>query len=439
MGKYVNNNIVNLGAYGSAIDYKSAVSEIAVLLGVGKGDDGKYHLADICTANSISPAARNKPIRSNKTANITDADRAAVAYGFGETPRIEPYTSAIPHAVYEYLKPRGATVNPIEWFRLRDFHGYSHIAVHPLQTFFPSMITKEEYNVVYCMANYTGISGWNSTYCMTLNDMVDSTTREYNIGLLVHRSGNLWLMPTDVKIKDMTSSNFPIIMFARAEAELEQMESTNMYKYVLSDLQSAEGDSYTFAFVATNLGYQTNKTPIAHTSGIPTMRSLELTYGSDRQTIGVVSSQVISGITGYLSTSSWNYTTASDPSGQGGMKIIKPDSSQKLSVSLTAPVSWRRSNVYINVRVENQYGYTYRNGELITGTVNIGQWVSISAGNTVVADIIGNWSYPNEYWFQYATSAGKGRVKFVIEAWRNDLMIGESVKLQEVYVDFPNK
>lgn len=439
MGKYVNDSIVNLGNYGDAIEYATAVREIANLLGVGKRNDGKFYLSDICKVGSINPLARFKPIRSEKNANILEEDRKTVNYGFGTTPLIEPYSSGIPHGVYEYKKPRGSEASPIEWYRLRDFHRYNHIAVSPLQVFFPESIVKEDANIIYCLANSEGLSGWDNDTCLNLHDMVDDTTKDLNVGLLVHRGNNLWLMPSDIKVRNLGPSVFPVFQFARIESALEYVSSDNVFQYVLGDLDNAEGSSYTIAFVATSLGYQSDKKPISNEDGIPTMRSLELSYDSDRKTMAVVSKEIIDGISGYMNVPTWNYTVADDPNGMSGFKVIKPDGNQKLTVRITTPQSWNRTSVYVNVRMSNQYGYIYLNGQMLDAVVNVGKDVTIGAGQTIDVDILPYWSYPYQYWFQFYQSAGAGRVEFTITAWRNSNMSGESIELQKVYVDFPNK
>ena len=439
MGKYVNDNRINLGSYGDAIEYNEAVREIASLLLVGKRDDGRYYLSDICKAGSINPFARFKPVRCEKNANISQEDREAVSYGFGETPRIEPYSAGIPHGVYEYGRPRGSEVSPIEWYRIRDFHGYSHFAVSPLQVFFPESLVREEANTVYCLANSTGLAGWDAESCLSLHDMVDEATKDYNIALLVHRGSKLWLMPSDIKVRDLGPSVFPVFQFARNESALEYMPSDNVFQYVLEDLSDAEGEVYTVAFVATSLGYRSDKTPIDSADGIPTMRSLELEYDSDRKMMSVVSREIIEGMSGYLNVAGWNYTVADDPSGMQGFKVVKPDGNQKLTVRVSTPESWKRTTAYINVRMSNQYGYIYLNGQMMDAVVDVGKEIAIGAGSMVDVDILPYWSYPYQYWFQFYQSAGAGRVEFTITAWRNSNMSGESVELQKVYVDFPNK
>lgn len=436
MGSYVNNNKVS---FGESIALSTAMREMAALLGVARRADGKYYLSDICIAGSINPAARYKPVRSSKNANITDADRDAVAGGFGETPQIEPYASGIPHAVYEYDKPRGSAVTPTEWFRLRDFNGYNHEAVFPFHVYFPETLYREGENVIYCMANNTGLNGWDAESCLALSDMVDETTRGYNVALLVHRGSSLWLMPSDIKVRDLSASNFPIFRIGRNAEALAQSPSNMMYDYILSDLDSAEGEEYTMAFVATQLGYQTNLNPVPRYE-IPTVRSLELTYDSDRKTLTVVSTQIIEGLTGQLATAEWNYSVADDPNGQSGWKVVKPSENQKLTVRLTAPSSWRRTTAYINVQMINHSGLIYHNGTLSElPVVDLGKDVHITADSTVESDILSHWAYPNQYWFQFYNSAGGGRVQFIITAWRNSSMTGESIELQNVYVDFPNK
>lgn len=435
MGSYVNSNKVS---FGESIALSTAMREMAALLGVARRADGKYYLSDICRAGSINPAARYKPVRSSKNANITDEDRAAAAGGFGATPQIEPYNAGIPHAVYEYDKPRGSAVSPTEWFRLRDFNGYNHEAVFPFHVYFPEILYKEAENIIYCIANNPGIDGWDAESCLALADMVDETTRGYNLALLVHRGSSLWLMPSDIKVRDLSASNFPIFRIGRNSDALIQSPSNMMYDYILTDLDAAEGEEYTMAFVATLLGYQSNKSPIMN--GIPTMRSLELTYGSDRKTMRVVSAQIIDGLTGQLATTGWSYSVADDPNGQSGWKVVKPSEGQKLTVRLTAPSSWRRTTAYINVQMINQSGMIYRNGVLLEmPVVDLGKEVYITADSTVESDILSHWAYPNQYWFQFYNSAGGGRVQFIITAWRNSSMTGESIELQNVYVDFPNK
>lgn len=124
-------------------------SQLGGLLGVGKRDDGKYHLADLCTAGSIAIGARFKPFRYNSdnfgynpsspsAGNTERAKQSQLANfgidiptaGFGD---VQTMADAVYNGTYkwEYLAPRGKVSN--EPFRIRDFDGYKHDAISPIR------------------------------------------------------------------------------------------------------------------------------------------------------------------------------------------------------------------------------------------------------------------------------------------------------------------
>lgn len=76
MGKYVNNNTITLGA---SYDLDDVVYETALVLGIGARTDGRYHIADICTAGSINKWAKNKPFRYNSDNFGYDVNNPSVA------------------------------------------------------------------------------------------------------------------------------------------------------------------------------------------------------------------------------------------------------------------------------------------------------------------------------------------------------------------------
>jgi hypothetical protein len=130
MGRYVNNNKVNLNAEGGKYDYDDAVKEIADLVRVGARTNGKYYLADACIGEKVNKWAMYKPIRNSKKANITDEDRKNASYGLvTETQYDDDAMRANTLTDFEYNKPRGMDYN--EPFRIRDFDGYNHDAVVP--------------------------------------------------------------------------------------------------------------------------------------------------------------------------------------------------------------------------------------------------------------------------------------------------------------------
>ena len=124
-------------------------SQLGGLLGVSRGSDGKYHLADLCTAGSIAIGARYKPFRHPSdnfdydinNPGLAEADRGFQSQlanfgisiptaGFGD---VKTMADAVYNGTYkwEYLKPQGrANGSP---FRIRDFDGYKHDAISPIR------------------------------------------------------------------------------------------------------------------------------------------------------------------------------------------------------------------------------------------------------------------------------------------------------------------
>lgn len=145
MGKYVNNNTITLGA---SYDLDDVVYETALVLGIGARTDGRYHIADICTAGSINKWAKNKPFRYNSDNFGYDVNNPSVANAERKRlAQVNNYGISIPQStfgdaltmakavhnktvVWEYEKPRGREYN--EPFRVRDFDGYDHKAQTPL-------------------------------------------------------------------------------------------------------------------------------------------------------------------------------------------------------------------------------------------------------------------------------------------------------------------
>lgn len=137
-------------------------SQLAGILGVGKRSDGRYHLADIATAESINPWAKNKGFGYNsenfeydpENPDASNARRAAARKEKNQglllpTPKNAGvssqhvfgyrYLGYLAYAIingaiesYPYIKPSGRANG--EPFRLRDFDGYDHSAIQPFTT-----------------------------------------------------------------------------------------------------------------------------------------------------------------------------------------------------------------------------------------------------------------------------------------------------------------
>ena len=122
--------------------------QLGTLLGVSRGSDDKYHLADLCTAGSINRWSKCKPFRYNSDNFGYDYNNPSV--GNAERKKqmqVANYGISIPTngygnakdmakavynntAMWEYQQPRGREMN--EPFRLRDFDGYNHNANTPI-------------------------------------------------------------------------------------------------------------------------------------------------------------------------------------------------------------------------------------------------------------------------------------------------------------------
>lgn len=99
--------------------------DIAQALGVASRDVGT-----LCTSDKINMWAKNKPVRFHSFAPIIDAQRASVNYGLNVPYYLYNVFFDNSH-LWEYLRPRGTSVSPIEQYRLRDFDGYKVDAESP--------------------------------------------------------------------------------------------------------------------------------------------------------------------------------------------------------------------------------------------------------------------------------------------------------------------
>lgn len=123
-------------------------SQLAQLLAVGTREDGKYHLADFCQANSINMWSKKHPFAynsenfdynpNNPSASNNERAKQLQLANYGITIPSTGYGDAATMAkdVYEgkiawtYNKPRGRDYG--EPLRLRDFDGYYAVAKPPL-------------------------------------------------------------------------------------------------------------------------------------------------------------------------------------------------------------------------------------------------------------------------------------------------------------------
>lgn len=109
------------------------IADIQVVLGSSRNDIG-----GLITYGNINKWAKCKPIRSQLLGILSAQDQQLANYGI-DIP-VAGYSSlpAVVSAIsggysWDYLRPRGISVTPYEWFRFLDFNGYDHLAPAPLE------------------------------------------------------------------------------------------------------------------------------------------------------------------------------------------------------------------------------------------------------------------------------------------------------------------
>lgn len=105
------------------------IADVQTVLGLSNNDIGAL-ITEGASRGVINKWPKNKPVRSNLLKVLTLADLQDIyfgldvpIYGSGYITGISDFLSAFSSS-YAYLTPRGGSVNPKEWFRLRDFDGY---------------------------------------------------------------------------------------------------------------------------------------------------------------------------------------------------------------------------------------------------------------------------------------------------------------------------
>ena len=224
---YVNDKKVNLG---TSYDYDNAVAEIASLVNVGTREDGRIYLADVCNGN-VKIGARNKPVRHSTTSNITDAQRQSVNFGLlmkdlegirknwirasdGSGSGVA-FASESP-TKWEHLKPRGASVSPTEYHRIRDFDGYNHNA-------------KPTMSVI------------NSTYSASINDKVLNLNAKIseNSSTNLGSYGNVEIMMSELNpessFANINQDSYRNILGGnwRIGLAIQVPQSINTYRYLI--------------------------------------------------------------------------------------------------------------------------------------------------------------------------------------------------------------
>jgi len=318
---------------------------------------------DLCQSSMIKKFARYKPEDYNTPVNLTEAQRKENHYGFGkESLYFKAGFSTEPHAVYEYIKPKGGATSPN---RMRDWDGYYHGAVSPLYLDFPRDLYIDYANGVSIIANSTGKSGYDPAKCVTLGDILKAPNDMY-VALYIFYTGSMqWLLPTNVKVNDLSVSTFPNILFAYSESVLPSDVSGNIYPYVIPELADREDEELLLIAVGVqNLTYQTDKIPLSVGSatkpiGDRWLFSMEIEKNADRKTIVAIMGKVLTGLKGTLTANLGYATKRSTINGRQTYVLNNVSSSLKL----VTPSEWlftQQDPIYIQVNITNAYGVMYK-------------------------------------------------------------------------------
>lgn len=400
MGKYVNNNNITLT---TPYDYDDAVSEIAVLLGVGKRENGKYALADICQAPTINPLSRCKPFRW-KAHNFSDSEERARIRGlkstglnstnpnngFGSTPNVYVANygngTEITHGVYEYKRPRGGEDEPS---RILDFDGYRHDAVSPMRVEFGAPY-KDGNSVVVIYFNDIA-NGWNAEDCLRIEEFLDSNNADRYLGLLIVGGGYSWLLPSTKKVKDITNNSLtPITLAFGTDASSMQGNASLVNGSYLMDSNYASlatGTEIHMAIVMSN----TAPPEIDSTIGIRRplaangdFGSLEFKMNSDRATIAIKKLASIENLSVNFSSTSWGEMNKSSVNISNAVATYDWKNVVNRLVAMT-PEVWKMNGVTISITIgmANAQIYTYRH-EYVGSNMTYEYYLSTSVNNNGV-------------------------------------------------------
>ena len=161
------------------------LQEVYSLLGVAK--TGTYYdVATICSSEKINMWSRNKPIRVNTPAEITEAQKHSAAFGLSAS-----FTYNEP-AVWTYLPPRPGT----DWCRLTDFNEYGHASACGLSL--------KNYNYAKDLFNdktALSVAIQDSTDLITPYDLRDTLFSNMKLRLLMtNREGSGQAYSSDISI-----------------------------------------------------------------------------------------------------------------------------------------------------------------------------------------------------------------------------------------------
>lgn len=362
----VNGNIFTMED-SNAVTFRTLCNQLAGLLQSASSD-----FENLCQSSMIKRFSRYKPEDYNTPLHLTEAQRAENHYGFSkEALYFKAGFSTEPHAVYEYIKPKGGASSPN---RMRDWDGYYHGAVSPLFLDFPRDLYVDYVNGVAIIANSTGKTGYDPTKCVKLGEIIKAPSNMYVALYIFYDGSNQWLLPSSVKVNDLSESTFPTFMFANNQDNLNgNVASGNVCTYIIPEIADYEDEELVLIAVGVeNLTYQTDQIPLSiggsgsKAIGDRMLFSMEIEKGEDRKTILPIMRKKLNGLNGVFTANLGTATKRSIINGR--QTYVLNNVTSKLT--LTTPSEWyftEKDKVNINVTIKNNFGAIYQlNGTQVT-------------------------------------------------------------------------
>jgi len=160
-------------------------------------------LGTLCKSNKVNPWAKYKPIRNSSkgitSSSVWSTAAQAVMYGFRTTNNTSAYNTlsfgwnSLPPSWEQFYRDNGAprgVATYDEPYRQLDFadlavntNGYDHSAMPPLKITLPANI-QQGGSTIEVWKDSNSFSAWNSSTCISFNDIFPATETNYNLAVL---------------------------------------------------------------------------------------------------------------------------------------------------------------------------------------------------------------------------------------------------------------
>jgi hypothetical protein len=228
---------------------------------------------------------------------------------------------------------------------------------------FPTKLYVDWVNGISVIANSTGKTGYDPAKCVTLGDVMKASNDMY-VALYIHKdASNQWLLPSSVKVNELSVSTFPTFLIAKEESQIMTSPTGRIYSYILSDL--ANGNAYTVIAVGVSgLIYQEDKLPLTKTEiGNRNLYSMEIEGNDDRKAYTAELAKTIVGLTGSFALTTTGSMVRNGSAGGYNAYNLKNIVGK---LTLTTPAKWLWTSldkVRVEVTLFNGSGAIYTNAD----------------------------------------------------------------------------